>query len=189
MTLRQALRSLEPETKIKVGAINGTAWFYIGTNDDLEHNFAEYDSAIMRMWRKKLANAKETLRTILTSTVTIESYVRSQIYGKGKPDFTVEGYRKHVEDCFRTIKLVHAMMVRCREIIDNPIALSTRPVVDVYKSDIKTEKEYTQIRIEGFEQGVYWTSEEAEKIPVVKFNMTSGEKDADETEEDNGTEI
>lgn len=185
MTLRQALRNLEPESKIKVGAINGTAWFYIGTNDDLERGFADYDAALMRMWKKKLKNAKDSLKVLLTVTVTIESYVMSQIRRSGTPEFTIEGYKAHIEECLRNVRYLHHQMQRCQDIINNPVPLSMRPVVDTYKATLKEEKGYTLIRIEGFEPGVFWTSGEADSLPCMKFNLT----DAEERAEEYGEEI
>ena len=183
MTLRQALRKLEPGSKIKVGAINGTAWFYIGTNDDLEFHFTDYDAMLMRMWRKKLKNAKDSLKVLLTVTVTIESYVTGELRRSAKPDLTLEGYRKHVEECLHSVKYLHQQMQRCQNVLNNPVPLSIRPVVDTYRATVKEDKDYTCIRTEGYESGVFWTSEEAEAVPVMKFNMTDAEERTEEYEE------
>lgn len=189
MTLRQQLRKLEPGTKIKLGAINGTAYFYVGTNDDLESKFAEYDEQIMRMWRKKLQNAKDSLRVLLNSTVTIESYVTSQLRRPEKPDLTIEGYKAHVENCLRQVRFLHHTLVQCRDVINNPIPLSVRPVVDCLKNTIKEEREYINIRIEGYEAGTFWSSDETAKKPVMKFNLTDAELASDIEEGENGAEI
>ena len=65
--------------RIKIGAKNGTGWFYCGTVKRFLDNIDAYDSEIRSHWQKRLATAKENLREAtraMPSTEMVDDLIR-----------------------------------------------------------------------------------------------------------------
>lgn len=51
MKLSDLLSTLPPDHRIKLGAVDGVAWFYVGTVGDLTKNMAQYNKRLKSLSR------------------------------------------------------------------------------------------------------------------------------------------
>lgn len=183
-SLIRRLWDLGPDALVKIGTVNGSGWFYIGTAHEFEKELTKYDNMVRALWKTKVKNAKDNISTMLTATSTIDGYVRSAVK-KHTEMLSLDGYLQHLDYCFKRINKLKKRAERLESILENLVPLRKRKIIEYFAADEVVDMGYTCIKIEGYESGAYWDSKEADILPAIKFDIErtrNGEPD-EETED------
>lgn len=169
MNLLDELYSYAPETVIKVGATDGSAFFYVGTAEDFRENADYYSFLLHEEWKKTDKRCSEAVKTAVKNYPTLAVYVADQLKN-AKPDLTVDGYIKCVNAWLKKIGRMHAAELKMHEKLDSFEELKYRNIVYTKDSDPAADVEGSKIVvINGYEFGSYWTTDEAKKTPSLRM--------------------
>lgn len=180
-TLKKVLRRLEPGTKIKVGTKDGKGWFYIGTSDELEIHFNEYDLLIDKMWATKLRKTRDLLRSLIMHGGTMEGYVRKELK-KHNPELSPNGYEEYLKIYFNEVVKIKRAAEKYEIISEDHTKLQSREVYETFLADSIVDLGYLNIQIAGEERGAFWDSKEADTIPIIRFDIKEDDDILDENE-------
>lgn len=173
-TLRKLLRQMEPGTKVKIGAKNGSGYFYVGESDEFESHYEKYNLMIEGYWKTRQTNAETRLKELIQRECTLEYFILHELRSQ-KPNLTVDGYRAYLTRCLSSVWNAHKSIEKIKSIRENLQKLEAREVLDSFMSDNAADPGYRNIQITGFEMGRFWYSGEAQKKPVMRFNTMDGD--------------
>lgn len=162
MTLSEVLEELPEDQIIKLGAADGSSFFFIGRISDLEKNFEKYDKQIkVVLLNSLLNNVKNYASTLKLTTVPK--------YGLWNEDLEryINQARKYTKEIKVRFDLIDEKWVYYQ--IVKP--LQNREVIEVAHSDKTIEPDVIRILVEGFETGNYWSTDEG-MLP--SFNVKFG---------------
>ena len=169
MNLLDELYSYAPETVIKVGATDGSAFFYVGTAEDFIENVEYYTFLLKEGWARTYNRCNEAVKTAIKNYPTIADYMSDQ-RKQTKPDFTLEGYNKCLAAWMKKIGRMHSAEQKMLEKKNSFCDLKWREIVYTKDSDPAADVEGSKVVvINGYEFGSYWTTEEAKKTPSLRM--------------------
>lgn len=182
MSLKTFLKLRDRDTQIKVGAQNGSGFFYIGTVGDFLDNSEKYEQADISYFDNRVKRANENLESTLNADTSYSGFAKKQ-YRKWentgtKPIFSTDAYNQFL--CGHASQLLKKFQtfINERKYRGERTPLMSRKVTDFFAADKVAEPEdVLVIQIEGRESGQYWTFDEAESIPAVKFSGYAEEED------------
>lgn len=175
-SLKRTLRDLNPEQKIKVGTKDSSAYFYVGTADDMLQNMQMYNAYCKLFTEKCRRRAENNLKNALDRWFTPAEYAKVEIQ-TSKPNLTSEGYFKALDLWFKNIERLNGTKRRKEEIDENYVKLDEREVLEAEMSDPTADYGVMRIIIRGHENGKYWVSCEAKKIPTCSFDNDDHEEE------------
>ena len=138
---------------IKVGAKNGTNFFYIGTCEDFLDRIEGYEEKILDYNNARLRGAKARFYTTSQNFPTPETYI------KRNPKAKSTDYLKALDQWFNDYRRRKQIYEEWAEWMRTYTALQNRKVFDSYAATGYDEG-YTIVLVEGQERGSYWTANE-----------------------------
>lgn len=185
MKLIELLETLDPEQPIKIGAKDGSSFFYVGTPNDMlatfdtsSKRYGEYDMVIYRSYERAIKNYE------IEANAAYESAMKdAQERGA---ELTAKGFKKALRiifnsDAAKVIRKVEDKLAKTTAHQRQTKSLQDREVMDSFIAD-KVVDDCFAIIVEGFEYGRYWTMDEAPKDgdtvkPSIKLsNSTEDDK-------------
>ena len=184
MNILEAVAAYDAGQKIKIGAKDGTGWWYVGTVADVRQYLEVLNDKCFKYATTVQKNAVETLDTRLKKWPTPETYARLQLrrHADGRDsDLSLGGYTDTLKQWFADAWLAQRHLEQASARLKHYVPLSLREVVDVSKSEPCESGDPGVIRIllAGYEYGAFWTTTEAETFPAVKF-LNNNEQEAEE---------
>ena len=186
MKLIELLKTLDPEQPIKIGAKDGSSFFYVGTPADMIATFdtsstryGEYDMVIYKTYEKAIKRYEEE------ASIAYDNAMKdAQERGA---ELTAKGFKKALRlifnsDASKAILKVEDKLAKAKTHQRQTKSMQDRNVMDSFKADNVVD-DCLAIIVEGFEYGRYWTMDEAPKgiggtvKPSIKLsNSTEEEK-------------
>lgn len=161
--LREVLDGAKPKTKIKIGSVDGSAWYIITNVQTVLENTDEIDKALHDYLEARYVKAEESLALSLRNPMDIKAYMNKQ-YMKHKsstvPDFSWEGYMAEFEKYRKILEGKRRSCVTIEDARATAKPLLDREVIDVSKS---IGKDGYRIIVEGLEEGLWWDASEKKK--------------------------
>lgn len=181
MSLKTFLKLRDRGTRIKVGAENGSGFFYMGTVGDFLDNSEKYEQADITYFDNRVKRADDNLEAMLNADTSYSGYAKKQ-YRKWentgmRPNFTVDSYDVFLRGHAMQVLKKFQTFISERQYRAARTPLMSRQVTDFFGADKVAEPEdVLVIQIEGRESGQYWTFDEAESIPALKFSGNNDEE-------------
>lgn len=183
-SLADLLATLPADRRLKLGAHNGSSFFYVGTVADVRENMDIYSRKLRNYARMQLINAQADLEQKLRNPPTLQRYAMAQVKTE-KPDWTIDGFHAQAAGWLRDVKKRTANLNMAdrqyRAFVDLPI----REVLSHFDADPLVDTDTTVIIVEGFEKGRYWTASESNGRCSLGISMHNGQE-YDEDPDDNG---
>lgn len=142
MKLAELLDQLDPDTRVKIGAVNGSSYFYLGSPSDFTRHYAYYNACVTSAARRAVDIAE---REVLALRASKERTKR------------IKELRAQKE----------AKLLRAQSRYDTMTHIKDRDVVDWWESDETIEDNVTAIRVEGYEVGRFWCFADSKILPAV----------------------
>ena len=79
MTITTLLNDYDGSMNLKVGAVDGSGFFYIGTVTDFAENICAYDAATKSNSIRLVRKSKKVLKDTLANAPTLGSYAKQQL--------------------------------------------------------------------------------------------------------------
>lgn len=183
MKLIELLETLDPEQPIKIGAKDGSSFFYVGTPADMlatfdtsSKRYGEYDMVIYRSYERAIKNYA------VESNAAYENAMKDA--AERGAELTAKGFKKALRiifnsDAAKVIRKVEDKLAKTTANQRQTKSLKDREVMDSFIAD-KVVDDCLAIIVEGFEYGRYWTMDEAPKDgdtvkPSIKLNNSAEE--------------
>lgn len=184
MKILEAIKNYPGEQKLKIGAANGTGWWYVGTVGDVRMNIQALNEKCHKYAMDVQKNAVRSLNNRLKNQPTPEAFARAQIKkadARGWLDLSREAYQAALEryfaDVYKTVLHLKTVSQQLKEYVD----LQQREIVDFSMSDPAADFDTLRVVTDGFEEGGFWTTDEAEQLPAVKY-LGVGRSEKEEAE-------
>ena len=162
------IKTLPDEQMIKVGSKNGCGWWYVGTVVDFIKMMDEISLELNKSLKATEKASVRNLETKLRNWPSPERYARFQLR---KNDFeeslTYNAYNAWLSNWFTAIAKQKKAVIKAKGNIKNFVELSKREVIETSKADEAIEEDCLRILIEGVEDGAFWSTDEAQKLPAV----------------------
>lgn len=139
MTLTEQLRDLDGI--VKLGARNGSGFFFIGEASELRDNMAHYDELIDAYERNRIANVERLIE--------LQQANFDRIQERGE-DTAISGHY---------LDILKQRRDRWVKYLETAVPLHEREVHDVYSPHVYDE-DTTVLIVDGDAYGGYWTSDE-----------------------------
>ena len=154
MTLEKELKKLDPETKIVIGAANGSGWFYIGTAGDIKGIKKAFNDIY-----KKLPDYIEKNRAKAIKLIT------------AMPD-EVKGDEKEAVKYAEKIAGYYSRYMKWKANYNTYVPFERRQVIDSYFKEDRSKA----FVINGWESGKWFESDkEGESANVFRKRQHAGE--------------
>lgn len=180
MTIITLLNAYDGNMNLKVGAVDGSGFFYIGTVADFAENIGAYDAATKSNFIKLVKKSKKVLKDALANAPTLESYAKQKLETERKI-MTFDGFRAEAERFFYDVKVKQKTLERRIERMESFIPLADRNVRDYAMCDTAVEENCLRVLLDGHERGEFWATADG-KLPSLRFAGET-EEDADGKEE------
>ena len=161
-TLFDVLDGAKPNTKVKIGAVDGSSWFIVTTVKMVMDNANDIDKALDDYLKTRHQRAEEVLAQALRNPMDIKAYMAKQLVKHKSsivPDFSWEGYMEEFKKYCSNLEAKRRTCIALEDAKVTAKPLMDREVVDVSKA---IEEGY-RILIEGNEEGLWWDSSERKK--------------------------
>lgn len=166
MKLIELLQTLDKEQPIKIGAKDGSSFFYVGTPADMlatfdtsSKRYGEYDMVIYRSYERAIKNYEIEANA---------AYENAMKYAEERgAELTAKGFKKALRLIFnsnasKAILKVEDKLAKATAHQRQTKSMQDRDVMDSFKAD-KVVDDCLAITVEGFEYGRYWAKDEAPK--------------------------
>lgn len=188
----EVLQEMAPDAVIKVGAKDGSSFFYIGSAGYMIENISTISGQILSDWRRLLKNAETKAYATASNLVSYQEFCARQIRKKTldysyRPNFDYTAYldmlAAYTQKLYTSIKNCD----RIHGIIASFQYLDKRYVADCFQADPVVD-DTTVIIISGKESGAFWKASEVEpgtnnlKLHSTDNTNTQDEEDAAENE-------
>lgn len=180
--LKKFLEGIEnKKTKIKVGAKNGSGFFYVGTVGDFLDQSEKYEWADITYFDNRVKRANDNLEMMLNADTSYSGYAKKQ-YRKWentgmRPNFTVDSYDVFLRGHAKQVLKKFQTYISEKQYRADRTPLMSRMVTDNFDADRVVEPAGVMvIQIDGRESGQYWTFDEAESTPAIKFSGNNDEE-------------
>lgn len=177
MKLLEALEMLRVDNVIKIGSNSG--YFYVGKLGDL--HLEELDAKCKGYAIQRLTNARVSLDTTIKNAPTPGSFAKFRIQRYDATGIDMDGWNARLEDFFKQVNANLKAINTAQERLEGYVSILDREVKDMKKSIPTVDNGVVLIVIEGYEDGAYWTTDEAETLPSTKFGIDT---EADNKEEE-----
>lgn len=174
MILKEYISTLDPKEKIKIGAKNGSGFFYVGTAEDFLFHLTEYEKGNSTYYDERMKKSESRLLSELNKDTSFSGWAKSQFKRwrtKGStPKFEVDDYNDFLKSYSALItKLFNCVKQRKQnKILRKP--LPTRQVSNHFIADYAVEDDKViAITIEGKENGAFWGLYETDGKPHLKY--------------------
>lgn len=159
-----AVKALNSDTRIKVGAKDGSAFFYVGTAGDFLENLEAYNSECEGETIRKYRNAKKEYERYASGDPgSIEAFIRLQSR-RETPVITFDGYLEFLRQYFHQLEVRRSVLRTRTADKENYKHLRNRGLVEAYKADPVADPDCDMILITtGVEYGGYWLTSEVQK--------------------------
>lgn len=139
---------------IKVGAINGTSYFYIGTVGDITESAEKYNAALRSYWKVKADRESNYIKKLSEAT-NISSYIRAT----KEKTLDTKGFLHYLDGVFRKINLATERMNDSMDHLRTFVPLMRRQVIRCERASDVVDNSLV-IVLAGYEQGKLWTVQE-----------------------------
>ena len=170
--LLQLLKSTKHKS-VKIGAENGTGFFYVGSVDNFITNIERVDAACHMAADHRVRNCKTRMERLLKNCPTPGMF-SARLLAKGRVnEITAEGYNSLLNEYFGKVRSLDEETKRAEELLEHYTTIELRTVVTCFEADPDVDEDCLVIIIEGWELGKYWMLEEAKEGEEVSFDMDS----------------
>ena len=200
LNLKTMLESLDREALIKVGAIEGSSYFYCGTAGGFLDKIDEYSEQALEYFKKQLKPIRERynhsrkvrpLRPLSIGKDEIDDILKYPAKDMFSPQEEAKYLetRRYMNDLLRWSESIH----KKRQTIDvlTEIINEFKPFGERYLKDAffshgdEDRNDILVLQIEGYESGNYWLLKEAKcKSPFSLKIMSTFRPKSEEEEED-----
>lgn len=178
MKLIELLQTLEPDQLIKIGAKDGTSFFYVGTPKDVLDTFdskskraGEYDMLI------SAANDNAIEKVTEQSSVMYEQVAKEYKNAGELPAILRAVFRSDNVKAILKMENRYDKLITQRKMTK---PLKNREVMGSFESDPIADENVYAIIVEGYEQGKFWHTDEVPTglggriKPILKINNMEG---------------
>ena len=158
---------------VKIGAENGSGFFYAGSVDNYLKNTDRVDRACHLAAKQSVSRRKARIETLCKNCPTAETYIRKSLSRNDAENMTAENYLKFLDKYFNTVRNVTKEMQKAEELLAHWEPLAQRRIVR--KEESTVDEDCLIVIINGYEQGSYWMLEEAPKGEEVCFELDTDE--------------
>lgn len=181
--LKEFLEELDASTKIKIGAENGSSFFYVGVVEDLLNNLSQYDEKDHKHYDDRVNNVERRLQVALNKDTSYSGFAKRQYNDwknkKRKPIFDVDSYNVFLKKHSESIQKLFESLVKEKTIRFERKKLGVREVINTFVADTNVEPVMCiVIIIEGDECGVFWDTNESPNSQM-SFGTSDSEGDID----------
>lgn len=148
------------EMNVKIGAKDGSAFFYCGTLTRLKYSFDIIDDNLQNWYMQRVEDTKAKLQRALNREWSPSVYASCR-YRRSGTVGTYEEYMKAVQAYFAELEKIRREHISAKEKCQNREPLYLRTIYEFYPSI--DEPNTTIIIITGDEPGKYWTTNEYKK--------------------------
>lgn len=160
MKIKEILVNYNSEKKLKVGAENGSAFFYCGTVGDFIANITDYSLLCKQNALDTFERAKSRLDYRVKNPPTVETFVQSEMKND-KKDFSMDNFFRYVQHYFKSLDRLINSLENAKSKLEKFKPLTEREVVEIREADPVADQDVTIAIITGYEAGSYWTAKEA----------------------------
>lgn len=161
MKLLKQLEKLPDDMLIKIGAKNGSGWFYVGTVDEMKRFMDIYNDTVYHRWKYIVRNSTERLEKAVDNAPTWAMYIKSTSKSNGidSADFSYDSYLRSCHRYESKLNKMRQIKQKYERVRDGYISLEKREVLSCEKADPIADTT-VNIIIDGYETGIVWTSDE-----------------------------
>ncbi|MBR5279961.1 MAG: hypothetical protein IKU26_03210 [Clostridia bacterium] len=175
MKILEAIAKYPAEQKLKIGAADGTGWWYVGTVGDVRMWNEALDEKCHKYAMDIQKNAVKSLNARLKNQPTPEAFARAQIKKAEDTgeylDLSREAYQAALEKYFADVRKAISYLKTASQRLKEYVKLQDKPVVDCAMCDPAADFDTLRVITEGYENGAFWTTDEAVKLPSVGFML------------------
>lgn len=186
MKIKHALGKYSPDKRLKVGAEEGSSFFYAGTVGDFLDHMENYSYLLERYAQNVVDNAVRVRDQKINNPLTIDRFIKQQMR-QLDPAISLDDYKTYLARYFDGVARAINAVNKAKEAQEGFKYLHQRKVIKIFESDPVADYDTTIMIIEGYEKGKYWTISEADgNYPVALANNvdTSDPDDSDEAEDE-----
>ena len=175
MILMDALKGLDKEQRIKVGATGGSGYFYCGTVEDFTENIASYNDTLNAYAKARVQRAESELAKHIAAYPTIAKWAAKAVESADS-DLTLKSYEAYLEFWIRNLKRKRTTLIERKVSLDTYTALPFRKT-DYDDADPSADPDVKRVMVSGDELGMFWTTDEADGNQIGL--QSTGEADED----------
>lgn len=158
MTIREALKNVSPDKKLKVGSLQ--SFFYIGTVEDFKERMNDVSAYLYNNLKDGTAKKREVYEARLRRPPTIEKFCKE--CEMRSRQFTVDGYLEYLNFWLMGARELLNTYERSVQKEARFKPLSKRMVKERYMADEVVDPDTLILIVEGEDLGIFWTTGEAE---------------------------
>lgn len=182
MKIKDALYGMPSTKRIKIGAENGTSFFYCGTIEDLLFKIDDYSLICRQNARKEVAEANNRLSRLINNPPTIERFVKRELR-KPIPAVSIENYNLYVEMYLKIINRTLNSIDTKKFRLSTFEPLDKREVIEVREADPAVDEDVIILIVSGYEVGSYWTTDECDENTNISFQNDYIDQDTEDDDE------
>lgn len=175
MKILEAIAKYPAEQKLKIGAKDGTGWWYVGTVGDVRMWNEALDEKCHKYAMDIQKNAVKSLNARLKNQPTPEAFARTQIKKAEDTgeylDLSREAYQTALERYFADVNKAVTHLKIMSKRLNEYVKLQEREVVDCAMSDPAADAGVVRVLTAGYEYGSFWATDEAKSLPTVGFML------------------
>jgi hypothetical protein len=176
MKIEEILVNYNSEKKLKVGAENGSAFFYCGTVGDFIANITDYSLLCKQNALDTFERAKSRLDYRVKNPPTVETFVQSEMKND-KKDFSMDNFFRYIQHYFKSIDRLINSLENAKIKLEKFKPLSERETIEIREADPIADQNATIMIITGYEVGSYWTVEEAGNRKSISFSSVYSDEE------------
>ena len=176
MTLYELLATLDGEKKIKVGAVNGSSYFYVGTAGDLYTNFTDYADRVRKETDRKITVAERAYRQFKRRDPgSLANYFHMKEKSGHPVDTVGDDFVYFLQAVARSGKIRKDAVKEAHENKKKYIPLRKRTVIRSFEASPIVDEGVLCIHIEGKEKGQFWVCSEGHGLGFVNAGRARNE--------------
>lgn len=172
------IQTLPDNQMIKVGSKNGCGWWYVGQVSDFIKKMTDISLELQKSLKTTEKAAERSLDSKLRNWPTPERYARFQLR---KNDFekslNYNAYNTMLTGWFISVTKQKKAVIKAKENAKSFVELSKREVIETSKADEAIEEDCIRILVEGVEDGMFWSTDEAENLPAIGIRGPISQED------------
>jgi len=176
--LNKYIKTLPDDQMIKVGSKNGCGWWYVGTVKDFIKKMDDISLELNKALKAIKKTSERNLETKLRNWPTPERYARFQLR---KNDFekalTYNAYNAWLSNWFTSVAKQKKSIIKAKENVKFFVDLYKREIIETSKADEVIEEDCIRILVEGVEDGMFWSTDEAKSLPAVGIRGPIAQED------------
>ena len=173
--LKKVLSNTEHKN-VKIGAENGSGFFYAGSIVNYLDNIERVDKACHLAAKQNVSRHKDRIDRMCRNCPTPEAFARRCLARDEQEKMTSENYSQFLDAYYKKLCSVSEETQKAEDILNNWKVLAQRKVVRC--DDSIADEDCLVVIIEGYELGRYWTLDEVPKGEEVCFSLDEDEQNA-----------